>query len=74
MAASAANSPKTAKSNEANIFKTSLGNDEFFMEFETEKCQLKIEVTNAPRFVVHREIISKPEEVRHITGKNPFTH
>ena len=53
---------------DSSSFKAPLGTDEISMEIDTRNCQLKIEVANASRFVVHRKSISKPEEVRHITG------
>lgn len=60
-----------AKSNIGDTFsslKAPLGNNEISIEMDNEICQLTIEVANASRFVVHRRIISKPEEVRYITG------
>ena len=66
MAASAANS----NVDDSTFFKASLGNEEISVEIVDlyEKCQLEIEVANASRFVVHRKTISKPEEVKNLTG------
>ena len=49
-------------------FKAPLENEEISMEIDAEKCQLTIEIANASRFVVHRKIISKPEEIKDLTG------
>lgn len=57
-----------AKLNGVDCFKAPLGNDEISIEIDIEKSQLMIEVANLSRFVVHRRNISKPDEVKDITG------
>jgi hypothetical protein len=48
--------------------KAFIGNDEILLELDKENSQMKIEVVNVSRLVVHRKIISKAEEVHNITG------
>ena len=49
-------------------FTAALGNDELSLELDAEHCRLEIELANASRFVVHKKVISKQEEIREITG------
>ena len=51
-----------------NRFATALGNEQLNLQLDAEGIQLTIELANASRFVVHRRVISKPEEIREITG------
>ena len=50
-------------------FTTALGNEELSLDLDAEHCRLEIVLANASRFVVHKKVISKEEEVREITGK-----
>ena len=55
-------------------FTTTLGNEELSLQLDAEGAQLTIELANASRFVVHRRMISKPEEVHKITGALCFSY
>lgn len=57
-----------------NRFTTSLGNKQLNLQLDADGAQLTIELANASRFVVHRRTISKPEEVREITGAPCFIY
>ena len=49
-------------------FKSSLGNDELSLAFDSKRDRLRIEVASSSRFEICCRIISKQEEVRQITG------
>lgn len=55
-------------------FTSSLNNEELYLELDADGAQLTIELANASRFVVHRRMISKPEEVHKITGALCFSY
>ena len=54
--------------NQCSRFSAALGNEELSLVVDAEHQQLEIELANASRFVVHKKIISKQEEIREITG------
>ena len=64
----AASDISTCGRNYHNSFKSSLGNDELTLRYDSERDRLLIEVASSLRFVIHRKLISKQEEVRQITG------
>ena len=49
-------------------FTSSLNNEELYLELDADGAQLTIELANASRFVVHRQVFNKPEKIRQITG------
>ena len=64
----AASAISTCGRDDNKNFKASLGNDELTLRYDSERDLLLIEVANSSKFVVHRKLISKQEEVRQITG------
>lgn len=70
MAASASSS--TSGNSNTDVFKLSLGEQEFSMYLDIDQSQLVIEVKNKSHLVVHRKTISTNEEVQQITGNIDF--
>lgn len=59
----------TSTANASTMFSAPVGDDELSLDLDRERGQLIIELANASRFVVHRKVIIKQEEIREYTGK-----
>lgn len=54
--------------NDPTKFSAALGHEELLVELDAEHSRLVIELANAPRFVVHKRVIERQDEIREITG------
>ena len=50
-------------------FSAPIGNKELSLELDEQRGQLVFELSDTFRVVLHKMVLSKPEEIREITGK-----
>ncbi len=53
---------------ECRKFVLPMGSEEFSLELDIERSRLLVDLSNPQRLIIRRKIISKSEEIRHITG------